>query len=181
MAHSRGFQRGPTTRTRRMTEWGDGPEARDESLSATGIGLWTTGITLITSDAVTIVRTRGLFSAFLRSTGAVGDGFFGAIGIGMVTLKAFIVGSTAIPGPLTEKGWDGWLYHSFIDVRSVTATIGDGVNSELVQVRHVIDSKAQRKWEAGSQVVLFGSYEVVESGASVVEFHADTRVLVKLS
>ena len=176
MAHSRGFPRGRTTATPRPTEWIIGPDAKDESLSATGIGIWTTGIS--TGVGGTIVRTRGFFSAFLRSTGAVGDGYFGAVGMAVVTAKAFAVGSTAIPGPLTEDEWDGWYYHQYFDVRSVTATIGDGVNAVSSTVRFDIDSKAMRKFDDQSTII--GVVEVIESGAAVVEFHAHTRQLVKL-
>ena len=175
MANSSRF-RSRSNRSPRQTDWSLGPQARDESLSATGLSLWTLGATPIV-DGETIVRTHGIFSIFLRSVGAVGDGYFGAFGLAKVTDKAFAIGTTAIPGPLTEVDWDGWFVHRFFDVRAVTATIGDGANAGYVSQRIMFDSKAMRKVDETEVVV--GVVEVVESGASVFEYHAEARHLIK--
>jgi len=180
VATQRGFRKGLMGSHRRATSWLVGPQARDESVSITGLSLWTLGVLNLGED-VTVVRTRGLFSAFLRSATAVGDGFFGAVGIGIVTQKSFAIGSTAMPGPLTEVDWEGWLFHSFFDIRAVTATIADGVNAVKTVLQMEIDSKAMRKFEGDSTVSMFGMVEVVESGTSVMEYHAEVRQLWKLN
>ena len=83
----------------------------------------------------------------LLTAAAAGDGFFGAVGIGIVTNQAFVAGVTSMPEPFDEVNWDGWMWHFFFDIRSVTATIGDGVNAASVSQLLTIDSKAMRKLE----------------------------------
>ena len=157
--------------------WGLGPESSDQSISATGLTIWTSGA-VPGEPEFTIVRTRGFFEVGLASATAAQDGFFGAIGIGIVTAKAFAIGGTAMPGPLTEIDWDGWLFHSFFDVRMLSGTHADGVNAVSAHQRIEIDSKAMRK--ISTEEILVGVTEVTESGTGVIETHADCRVLVKL-
>ncbi len=107
---------------------------------------------------------------------AAGAGFFGALGIGVVNTAAFVAGVASVPTPLTELEWPGWLFHSFFDIRSNTATIADGVNQLSQQM--VIDSKAMRKW--GNDETLMAIVEVVESTNAALEIQADTRILLKL-
>ena len=177
MAGRSGFpRRFPTSKSRRLTDWGIGPEARDGSLGSTTSVLWSTGVTP-TVGKVTIVRTRGGIGLTLTTAGAVGDGFFGAVGIGIVAVPAFTAGIASVPTPLIESDWDGWLWHQFFDIRSVTATIADGVNAVGCRKWIDIDSKAMRIVE-GDEVV-FGVVEGVESGTAFMEFHADSRLLAK--
>jgi len=128
---------------------------------------------------VTIVRIRGHFQLFLTLVTAVGDGFHGAIGIGVFTNEAFASGAAAIPGPLTDADYDGWMYHQFIDVHGITLTEADGSNAVVMVQAGEIDSKAMRIQE-DSQTLL-GLIEVGEEGTAAAEFWADTRVLDKLS
>ena len=109
---------------------------------------------------------------------AVGDGFRGAVGIYMMTTAAFAIGPTAALGPLTEANSDMWLWHSFFDLRIITATIADGVNAVAANHRIEIDSKAMRK-DFDPERVLVGVTEVVEVGTATMENHAEVRVLVK--
>ena len=176
MARPRGFPR--RSGTKRSTSWANGAAAADVAITATGKGLWTTGVVLSAALKVTIVRTRGLANILLTSATAAGDGFHGALGLALVPTTAFVAGSAAIPGPFTEEDWDGWLWHSYFDVRAITATIADGVNAALVSQRMEIDSKAMRIFD--EDMTLVGMFEVVESGTAVAELHASTRLLVKL-
>ena len=125
---------------------------------------------------VTIVRIRGYFRVILTAATAAGDGFLGAVGIGVVTAPAFAVGLTAVPLPVAEMDWDGWMFHQFFDLRSNIAGVGDGQPG--VSIGFDIDSKAMRK--LGDEQVLMGAIEVVESGTAVMEVSADTRILLKL-
>jgi len=173
VARPRGFRSG---RSRRSVNWSQGPSGKQQAQSGTGLLVWTLGL-ITTVGELTIVRTRGIVSVTLLSVSAAGDGFFGALGIGLVPSKSFVVGSTAIPGPLTESDWDGWLWHSFFDIRTVTATIADGANAAGVVQRISIDSKAMRKFQ--EDMTLIGVSEMEESGTATMEQSAECRVLVK--
>ena len=172
-------QRGSRSPTRRMTGWGFGPSAVDLFLTASAKVLWSTGVVLSVEEKATLVRLRGLVTFTLESFGSLGDGFFGAVGFALVTDQAFAIGTTAVPGPLAEVDWDGWLFHSFFDVRSVTATEADGFNAVGCVFRMPIDSKAMRIWEDG--MTLVGVIEAQESGTATAEVQGETRTLVKLS
>ncbi len=175
MARPRGFQqRGP----RRKTVWAVGPQEVDRNVTSSTSVLWSAGVILTDQSEVTIVRIRGIITATLITVAATGDGFFGAYGIGLVTTSAAQAGIASIPTPLTEESWDGWMWHTYFDVRSSTATIADGVNAFGAVSRTIIDTKAMRKFT--NDMTLVGVTEVVESGASNVEFQGQARMLVKL-
>ena len=176
MARSRGFRSIP--RSKRLTEWVPGPEDVDGNFTASTQALWSAGVQGMPGGPLTIIRTRGLFAAYLIATTTVGTGFFGAAGIGIVSNEAFAVGASAVPGPLSEDDWDGWLWHHHFDVRAITGTIADGVNAVSMVERIVIDSKAMRKWDSDSET-LVGVTEVVESVAGTLEVQASTRLLIK--
>ena len=121
---------------------------------------------------------RGLIHFWQTSATAVGDGFFGAFGIGIASVDAFNVGVSAIPSPLEDLNWPGWLWHSFYDTRQLSTTAADGVNAGVTHSRIEVDSKAMRKLRLNE--VLFGAIDQVESGTASAEFNAEVRVLVKL-
>ena len=176
MARPRG-SRSILTRSARTTSWSIGPQERDGTLATTAKEAWATGV-VTSANKITIVRMRGHVQSFLTTAAAAGDGFSGAWGIGLVTAAAFAVGITAMPGPITESDWDGWLWHSFFDLHVITTTLADGVNAGGVFALAVIDSKAMRKFD--EDMVVFGATEVVERGTAAIETNADTRMLVKL-
>ncbi len=165
-----------TPRSKRLTEWIVGPSSVDGNFTASSKALWSFGA--FGDRPVTIVRIRGHMAAYLLASTVVGTGFFGAFGIGLVSDEAFAAGAASVPGPLVSSDWDGWMWHSFFDVRSITATIADGVNAASVVARVEIDSKAMRCWDAES-MTLIGMTEVVESVAGTLETQAETRVLIK--
>ncbi len=177
MPRGRAFQR-PSRDSRRLTSWARGVFETDETvISASGTFLWAGGSVLGTESRVTIVRTRGLVTAFIKGPGiADGDGFSGAHGIGIVSSDAFAAG--AVPDPLVDQSWPGWLWHSFFEIRdpdvSNAATRSfQGVSSI------VIDSKAM--WKQGLDETLFGASEFVEIGGANMVIRADCRVLDKLT
>ena len=180
MAFSRGFRgsRGQT-RVRRTSSWDGGPNALPITLGAVDKQNWTNGVTLTTETKVTLVRIRGMIEIHVISVSAIGDGFDGAWGIGIVSADAFAAGVASQPGALTDPEWPGWMAHGFFNVRAISATIGDGVNAVAAFVRIPIESKAMRKF--GSSEVLMGSMELVENGSASGEFWADCRILAKLS
>ena len=79
--------------------------------SSSGSAFLGSGVTPVVSG-LTLVRTRGQLFATLAVSSAAGDGYTGVWGIGKVTAAAFAAGLTAIPTPITEADWDGWLYWS---------------------------------------------------------------------
>ena len=174
MAHSRGQRlvRSP----RRSMLWSEGPRVvAVSSFSAAGKTAWNIGQN--SGGGVTIVRIRGGFTAWLELVTALGDGFSSvAAGIGIVSADAFAVGSTAMPGPLSDPEWD-WMWINYFG-----AMVGSTVTEEfkgLAAVRQVIDTKAMRKVQPNE--VVFGMVESeVEIGAATVTFAAATRMLVKL-
>ena len=167
----RGFlPRGP----RRLTDWGEGPGGSSvNSFTATTTFIVGSGM-VITVGASTVVRLRGILDVQLTSATSPGDGFFGAFGIGVVTSAAFAAGVAALPTPVTEIDWDGWMYHTFISVHESSADEpGSGASHQRIE----IDSKAMRKMDG--DVTLVGVLDVVEIGTAVGALFFDSRVLIK--
>ena len=102
----------------------------------------------------------------------------------MVNENAFGVGVSAIPSPITDVFWDGWMVYETGTVKSI-APIGGGIIvdpgvSGTAFSRMVIDSKAMRKIKFSD--VLVGKFEVDnEVATSIIEAELSTRLLVKLS
>ena len=102
-----------------------------------------------------------------------------AIGICNVSENASGVGITAVPHPITDMSWDGWLYHALLGPLISLTTTEEG-QTGLAMIRHEIDSKAMRKLKA--QDVTVGVVEVsTEIGTATMTFQARTRILDKLA
>ena len=117
---------------------------------------------------------------FIEAATSIGDGFIQyALGICDVSENAAGIGVTAIPAPLTDVAWDGWIWHhSGAALLSLTTT-EEGLTGTAV-VRIPIDNKAMRKTPASN--VLVGVVELgTEVGAAIVRVSANTRILDKLS
>ena len=180
MAHRRGFPARTQTTRRRKTAWGVGPNADALTFTAPDVAqVWTNGVVLQNDSEATIVRIRGLVHLTLTTTNVINGGFAGAAGIGIATAAAFAAGQGSLPSPITEVDWDGWMWHSFFDVRSVTGTIADGANAAAASQIVEIDGKAMRKFT--TDMVVFGSAEMSdEVGVAQASFGADCRMLFKL-
>jgi len=183
MALRRGF-RPQATRSKRTTAWGFGPGGEAQTaLSGSVIVIMGSGVVL-TTNKVTIVRTRGEFVGALTSAVAAQNGFIGAIGVGLVTTAAFSIGITAIPGPIDEAGWDGWLYHRFFSIMAAApidggaAADGDLIHPTTAALRVEVDSKAMRKFD--EDMTLMAAAQVVEIGTATAQLSFNSRVLVKL-
>ena len=173
----REFSRGrPPARRRTGWDLGPGQNAVTE-ITSTSVTILGSGIILLI-DGATLVRTRGSFQAYLTAVAGAGQGFHGAIGIGIVNEDAFAVGVSTIMDPITDADFDGWLYHRFFDIHSVTGTLADGVNSVGVETSFEVDSKAMRKVTDGD--VLFAAVEMSEDGTAVADVFFDSRMLFKL-
>jgi len=174
---SRGFSRGiPGTSSRRRTGWEEGPGTASEStITSSSAAILGNGQTF-QLDGLTVVRLRGFVELRLEGAGsAAGSGYTGALGIGIVTTAAFAVGSSAVPTPITEIEWEGWMWHQLFSLTVGDATAGDRHVSPLA---FQIDSKAMRK--VGSDETIFASIEVVEKGTETLSVILASRMLLKL-
>ncbi len=165
------------SRVRRSVDWGFGPADIGQTISATGKTLWATGITSAAIN-LTIVRTHGLVSTYLLTAAAAADGYEGAHGIYMMTEDAFAIGVTAALDPFQDASSDMWLWHSFFDVRAISATASNEDNTGSGTMRIVIDSKAMRK-NFDPDRVLVGVTGVTETGTATMRLNANTRMLFK--
>jgi len=168
------------SRSRRKTEWDVGPGGSSvTNITSSAIAILGSGIALVGgAGEVTIVRIRGHFEGILKSATAAASGFHCAFGIGLITSAAFAVGISAIPGPLSEIGWDGWMYHTFFDLHAVTGTTADGVNAMSNYIRFPVDTKAMRIFE--TDMTLVPVLETVEAGVATLDVFFDSRLLAKL-
>jgi len=178
LAHS-GRLRFPRTRgsSRRRTGWDAGPALARSVVSSAGVTLWPTGAAAA-QDGLTIVRIRGEFAINLTVVTSAGDGFASAaIGLCVVTGDAFAAGITAIPTPLADISWDGWMFHQLI--AHLTARQTAPLNVAFSALRIPIDTKAMRKIRDTD--VLVGVLEMgTEVGNASAQVSGVTRALVKL-
>ena len=160
----------PLRRNRRRTGWSAGPSGL---LTLTAAGQQAFGTTSIAAlDGLTLARIRGELLLQLTSDAATADGFNQiAVGICDVSENAAGIGITAIPHPLADIDWDGWIWHwvgSIVDNAG-----GDAVGSGA---RVVIDNKSMRKTpESNVLVGVLGAG--VEIGTAIVKVNLNTRVL----
>ena len=96
----------------------------------------------------------------------------------MINQEAFNVGATAVPGPVDEMFWDGWLWHwvgSFFSNSAFVLPANDGPGSYRIP----IDSRAMRKWKE-SDVLVGVAQAVNEIPSTVLRVELNTRILEKL-
>ena len=184
MAHAN-RSRFPRVSVRRKSAWNQGPGSVTVQTQLTGTSAVMVGQgSAVALDGITQVRLRGLLSMHLPSASAALDGYAGAFGIAIVTLAAFNVGVTAVPSPITELAWDGWLYHTFFDLRAPglidgTAAVDvDNMLSTTAALRIEVDSKAMRKTKI--DMVTIAVLEATEVGTALLSWRFNSRVLDKL-
>ena len=171
----RTFARGP----RRQTSWNGGPRGASSANTAS-VTLFATGIQSL-EDGITHVRLRGELSVQVVAAAASQAGFSRiAAGVCIVSENASGVGITALPDPIADVGWDGWLWYWTGSVFA-TSVIGDGgFSAESDGVRVTIDSKAMRKWKRTDVMVgIFATDD--EVGDATLLFKLNTRCLAKIA
>ena len=168
MIHRRSKDFRGDSRTARLTEW--------STYGGASAGVASGGATLISSisfeDPGTLIRTRGIISVAPQAFGAdlLVTGCYGA---GIVSAEALAVGITAIPTPVSDADWGGWMV---IEPFSLRVEFSDATGIVVpASVQVPIDSKAMRKVEPNEAVVfvaesLVGAYNIVDM----------TRLLLKL-
>jgi len=88
------------------------------------------------------------------------------------------VGQTAMPAPLDEQDWDGWLFWTPLVLVAHTTSPTDDPGGLSTIIRVDVDSKAMRKLNLGD--VIFASAQFTEVGAAVARVFFDSRILIKL-
>ena len=160
---------------RRGKGWEEGPGGSAvTTFTASTQAILTNGAQFL-QDGLTVLRLRGSLQAFLVSANAAGDGFHCAIGIGIVSENAFGIGITAVPTPLGDTSWDGWLYFKFFDVHGGFLTAGD---VQHLDATFEVDSKAMRKVKDTD--VLFAVVETIEIGTAEMDVFFESRILLAL-
>ena len=142
------------------------------------VGVATGGATMVAlspefGEATTLVRTRGHTSVQPGSF-AADLNIVGAVGMGVVSLEASVVGISALPLPFDDANWGGWMvWRSFSLHFDVQSAAGFDVNSAL---EFEVDSKAMRKVGSNEVFVI-----VAQSQVGAFDISTPWRYLVKLS
>ena len=177
MAHLRQSRFQRTGSSRRLTEWSSGPtSAAKQNTQAAGKIMIDTGQQALSS--ITVIRLRGELGIWIEVATSIDDGFtqYGA-GIGIVSVDAFDIGITAVPGPLSDASWGGWMW-SHTGSALISRSADESLDS-FGSVRIPIDSKAMRK--IGINEVVVGVVEfLTEIGTASASFQMGTRMLSKL-
>jgi len=168
--HTRGFTRGP----RRATDWSASAELTAYVALAGGASALTQVFTPI-SGGETVIRTRGLLS-ITTDNDASAEEQLGAYGIAVVSEPAATVGITAIPTPVVDASWGGWLYHSYFASRTALNTAVGFAEAASAVINIVIDSKAMRKVDEDDRLVM-----VIENASpDGMKFWDMVRILSKV-
>ncbi len=176
---SRGFAPGP----RRLTAWSLGPGA-DDLTASDNVGVSTSATAVLGSGVtpvipnLTIVRIRGTIEIRLITADASLSGFAYASGIGVFSSDAFVdVGATALPDPMFDADWPGWMWHQFVSHHTALGALAVGdpsINPLIIP----IDTKSMRKFRLND--VLGIVFQSGEAGTAAASIWGTTRVLVKL-
>ena len=175
MAHARRFS-SRTNSARRRVSWAGGPGGRSGVISASSVTLFPVASEAALDD-LTLVRIRGDFEAALISADAVNSGFEVAMGIANVSQNAAGIGVTAVPDPLVDIAWDGWIWHETFFLLAVDSS--PSPSSYMANLRRVIDNKAMCKTHATDNLVALIS--VTEFGTATMFASLACRVLDKLA
>ncbi len=170
MARRRDFVRGAVAiGKRRETTWFQFLPA--EVTVASGANLiFSLNAAALALRPFTIVRSHFMISLKSDQSAAI-ERQEGAVGLAVVSDQAVAVGITAVPTPITEMGSNLWLLHQLIyaDESSLTDRTRPQMNIE-------VDSKAMRKVEVGSDLIVVVEITSASNGAI---FIVGGRMLVK--
>ncbi len=160
--------RGP----RRMTSWLDIEPA---ILTLDGASIISHAMTAVelAKRPFTVVRTHLVVR--LSSDQLASDEIqIAAVGLAVVSDQAVAVGVTAVPTPFTDAESDLWFVHQWMlnDMQLITAAGFDGNAGQ----HYIVDSKAMRKVEEDTQIIIVGESAAPSSGTSIL---IAGRLLVK--
>ena len=152
--------RGRSDSNRRKTEWSVYDQGGFTNVASAGATILS-GISF--ENPGTIVRTRGMIG--LKPTNPeVSVEIVGAFGIGLVSAEAFAAGVASVPEPFTDSDWGGWMV---IESFAFDWDFGTGVGAQFDSIMLPIDSKAMRKVEPSTVMVvvaesLTGAFDIVD-------------------
>ena len=177
MSFSRGRSRVRVPRRRKGWNIGPGAPNSVENFGGSANAIVGQGAEA-TQDGGTLVRLRGSLLWGAGEQSAQGEGWIGAFGIGIVTAEAFAIGSTAMPSPVADVDWDGWIY--WTPVQAIQTEVAGGNAEGDIRNEESVDTKAMRKLRQGDTI--FAAVEVVTlgtaSGSFILAF--DSRTLIAL-
>jgi len=161
--------------------WALGPKGNTATISsATAVVFGTAAQAVV--DGLTILRIRGELLIYLVTTDAADSGFQEiAFGMGIVSENAAGIGVTALPAPIGDIGWDGWMYYQTfallsVDAVSASSVSHSGSNPMTSALRIPIDGKAMRKIKNTDTLVAVLETSV-EAGTATLEAQLNTRIL----
>ena len=125
-----------------------------------------------TAAAVTILRIRGRLIAQLDA-GAVDERASIAVGIIIVTTRAFNAGSGSMPLP-QDNGENQWIWHDYVQLTSGAEVAAN--DTGLID-RVVIDSKAMRKMKGDETLAFMAQVADSVDGGGTVDMMYGVRFL----
>ena len=164
----------PSFRGRRMEKnWGFIPAI---TLAMTGTNVIAAG-GLAISGAATVLRMIGEYALVPTAGGvfAAGDRALIAIGIGVVTDRAFAVGATALPDPGSSPDFS-WLYWASHQIHyHGTPDVYTGEGGSL---RRSFDIRSMRKMKSDETLAMVLEYADGSGAPPITAVIGSTRVLV---
>ncbi len=120
----------------------------------------------------TIIRTRGIIGVRSDQSGAT-ESFIGDLAMSVVTNQATLVGVTAVPTPLTDKGSDMFFVYEQVISRFQQ---GDATGQMLNMTSIQYDSKAMRRVNDDQDLAVVVENElngcvIVHSGRMLIKLH----------
>ncbi len=157
----------------RETLWGD-VVATGTTFATAGAAVLinVTGAGLLALRPWTVIRARG--SMFVKSdqTAAAEDQAI-ALGMAIVSDQAVAIGITAVPTPDTDAGSDLWFVYQTLMAAHGAGTV-DSNEGRFIEY----DSRAMRKVEDGSQLIVVG--ESIAAITNGLILRHQSRILIKL-
>jgi len=174
--------------SRRKTSWALGPKSGigggvGSNLTASSVVLGAVGAAAAL-DGITVIRIRGELMLRLNTASSQGNGFHGAVGVGLARNPAFTAGIASLPTPITEEFQDNWLWHQYFACLANGAITAAGVSlsggqsdGTTAALRVQVDSKAMRKLNIGDTIYV--AIEATEVGTAQLAWSFNSRMLVK--
>ncbi len=174
---ARGHTRFPTRSVRRPVTWGLGPFGAFGAISASSSVVAPTLAQLVSDQ--TVIRIRGELLVYITTPGgAAAEGFRWAFGMGIINENAGGIGVTAMPTPITDIAWDGWMLYETGTILTPGTTTIDIEGSVCTAQRVPLDSKAMRK--ANATDIITAVLQVTETGdGTSMNAALQSRVLFK--
>ncbi len=119
----------------------------------------------------TVVRVRGILTIISDQASGVEEQI-GALGFMIVSDEAVAAGAASVPGPAAQASNDDWFVWLPFGQQGLTTTASNQSKS------YAIDSKAMRKFHAGTQIVVMMENQHATQGLS---FFISFRMLFKLA